>query len=154
MIRFRNVLLPTDFSPLSRHAVPFARSVAEMYGASLHLLHVMTPEVQPFPAPDIGMGVLALPPDEGQARKALDDFAAETLAGFALKIVKEACVGAPVSEITRYACRQQIDLIVIGTHARGVVTRIFLGSVSKAVMEHAPCAVLMVPMKAAEDTAG
>jgi universal stress protein A len=151
MVRFRHVLLPTDFSDLARNAARFARSIAEEYGAVLHVLHVMSPEVQPFPAPDIGMGVLALPPDEDQARRYLESFVREAVGATSVKVVTQAQVGAPVSEITRYACDNHVDLIVIGTHARGLVTRIFLGSVSKAVMEHAPCAVLMVPLRAKEE---
>ena len=58
--------------------------------------------------------------------------------------------GAPDLQICRYAAETAIDFIVIGTHARGLVRRIFLGSVSKAVVEHAPCPVLMVPLTAAE----
>lgn len=151
MVRFRNVLLPTDFSDLARNAAPFARSVAETYGATLHVLHVMSPEVQPFPAPDIGMGVLALPPDEEQAKRFLEAFVHDAVGPTPSPVVTDARIGAPVAEITRYACDHQVDLIVIGTHARGLVTRIFLGSVSKAVMEHAPCAVLMVPLRAKEE---
>ena len=61
--------------------------------------------------------------------------------------------GAPDLQISRYAADAAIDLIVIGTHARGLVRRIFLGSVSKAVMEHAPCPVLMVPLHSTETEA-
>jgi hypothetical protein len=57
--------------------------------------------------------------------------------------------GPPVPVITEYAREMNIDLIVVGTHARGVVNRILMGSVSRAVLEKASCAVLIVPQTAA-----
>lgn len=151
MIRYCNILLPTDFSILARHAAPWAKSLAETYGATLHVLHVLTPEVQPFPAPDIGMGVLAVPPDTTQAADMLNRFLDECIHPTCVPITSHTTIGAPVAEIARYARESRIDLIVMGTHARGPVTRMLLGSVSKAVLEHAPCAVLMVPLRAREE---
>jgi nucleotide-binding universal stress UspA family protein len=59
-------------------------------------------------------------------------------------------VGLEWETIARYAEEAGIDLIVIGTHARSVMKRILLGSTSKAVLEHAPCPVLMVPLATLE----
>lgn len=57
-------------------------------------------------------------------------------------------LGGPVDAITSYARQEDIDLIILGTHGRGLVSRVFMGSVSKSVMENAPCPVLMVPLAA------
>jgi K+-sensing histidine kinase KdpD len=53
--------------------------------------------------------------------------------------------GAPAAEIVRYAERNRIDLIVVGTHGRSGVTRALLGSVAERVVRTAPCPVLTVP---------
>ena len=39
---------------------------------------------------------------------------------------------------------EQFDVIVVGSHGRGFVKRVVLGSVSHHVLQHAPCPVLVV----------
>jgi nucleotide-binding universal stress UspA family protein len=53
-------------------------------------------------------------------------------------------VGSPFFEIVRYAEEQQIDLIVIGTHGRGPIGHMLLGSVAEKVVRKSPCPVLTV----------
>jgi nucleotide-binding universal stress UspA family protein len=53
-------------------------------------------------------------------------------------------VGSPFYEIVRYAEEQQIDLIVIGTHGRGPIGHMLLGSVAEKVVRKSPCPVLTV----------
>ena len=52
--------------------------------------------------------------------------------------------GAPAAEIVRYANDHAIDLIVMGTHGRGMVAHALMGSVAEKVVRHAPCPVLTV----------
>jgi nucleotide-binding universal stress UspA family protein len=52
--------------------------------------------------------------------------------------------GVPAEVITRLARRSRADLIVIGTHGRTGLSRIFLGSVARRVLELAACPVLSV----------
>ncbi|MGA8785832.1 MAG: universal stress protein [Polaromonas sp.] len=57
----------------------------------------------------------------------------------------ELVTGEPVSEITSCAGRIKANLIVVGhKHMEGWATRWWRGSVSKALIEHAPCSVLVV----------
>ena len=53
-------------------------------------------------------------------------------------------VGSPAGEILRYATEQEVDLIVIGTHGRGAIGHMLLGSVTERVVRKAPCPVLTV----------
>jgi universal stress protein A len=53
-------------------------------------------------------------------------------------------IGKPASAIVKAAPDWPADVIVIGSHARGGVSRLLLGSVAEAVMCHAPCPVLDV----------
>jgi nucleotide-binding universal stress UspA family protein len=148
MTRIRRILLPTDYSDLARNAAAYARSLAEMCGATLHVVHV----VERVPVVILGAGssavALAVPGPEAPAaaREAMDRFVRDQLAELAVPVVAHVLEGSPDVQIARYAVEASIDLIVIGTHARGVVKRIFLGSTSKSVLEHAPCPVLMVPL--------
>lgn len=143
MIEMEKILVPMDFSDCSDAALRYGRALAEAFGASLHLLHVVQdPYTQPwaaeaFPAP---LGEM-LQQWQEQARTRLvavlgeKDRAAATIA---------TVVGSPFYEIVRYAAEQEIDLIVIGTHGRGPVAHMLLGSVAEKVVRKAPCPVLTV----------
>lgn len=152
MKRIQHILLPTDFSDLAVHAAPMAAYLAESVGATLHVLHVFEPPLAPGPeTPGLSVSTLATADD---ARPALDGFVAAHLTPLSAPIVKDLVVGAATHEIVKYVHRHSIDLIVIGTHARGMVKRMFLGSISNAVAERANCAVLMVPLAAVVPDAG
>jgi nucleotide-binding universal stress UspA family protein len=51
---------------------------------------------------------------------------------------------SPAEEIVKYAKAHTIDLIVMGTHGRGAVAHLLMGSVAEKVVRTAPCAVLTV----------
>ena len=53
-------------------------------------------------------------------------------------------IASPVPEILRYAGANDIDLIVMGTHGRGGVSHMLLGSIAEKVVRRAPCPVLTV----------
>jgi nucleotide-binding universal stress UspA family protein len=52
--------------------------------------------------------------------------------------------GSPFVEIVRYARDEKIDLIIMGTHGRGPIAHMLLGSVAERVVRKAPCPVLTV----------
>jgi nucleotide-binding universal stress UspA family protein len=60
------------------------------------------------------------------------------------RTVVSCTVAQPVGEILRYAAAKNIDLIVMGTHGRGAMAQMFLGSVAERVVRRAPCPVLTV----------
>jgi nucleotide-binding universal stress UspA family protein len=143
MIALKKILVPTDFSECSEAAIRYGRALAEAFDASLFLLHVVQdPYTQPwaaeaFPAP---LGEM-LEQWQQQARARL----LESLpAGDRGKVGVATLVGSPFYEIVRYAAEQQIDLIVIGTHGRGPLSHMLLGSVAEKVVRKAPCPVLTV----------
>jgi nucleotide-binding universal stress UspA family protein len=149
MFKVDHILLPTNFSELSHHAAAYAKGLAETYQATLHVVHVIASEWEPMLVPESG-AILPAEDVRALAERSLDSFVRNSLAGVSRPIVAKVLAGAEAREITRYASEAAIDLIVIGTHARGVVKRIFLGSISKAVLENAPCPVLMVPIVASQ----
>ena len=61
-----------------------------------------------------------------------------------VRVTSEVTRGHPFVEIVRYARARQIDLIVMGTHGRGAVEHMLLGSVAEKVVRKAPCPVLTV----------
>lgn len=145
MIELRRILVPTDFSDTSGVAAKYAVALAEAFGASLHLLHVIE---EPFVHGGAPQGYI---PDlqafreplrknaEGQLGKVLTAADRER---FHARLVTK--FGTPFLEIVRYAKEHDIDLIVMGTHGRGPIAHMLLGSVAAKVVRKAPCPVLTV----------
>ena len=143
MIALKKILVPTDFSECSAAAVSYGRALATAFGAELHLLHVVQdPYTQPwaaeaFPAP---LGDL-LQEWEQQAEARLKTLIPETERATSIAAT---VIGSPFYEIVRYAAEHNVDLIVIGTHGRGPLGHMLLGSVAEKVVRKAPCPVLTV----------
>jgi nucleotide-binding universal stress UspA family protein len=144
-VAIERILLPTDFSESSVRAARVARELAEVSGATVHVLHVWRLVQIALPAPEIGALLRKVPPDTAALRRALDEFAQRHLSTAGVSFVTVLRRGKTAREIVRYARASRIDRIVIGTHGRGIMRRVVHGSVSKSVLEQAPCAVLMVP---------
>jgi nucleotide-binding universal stress UspA family protein len=144
MIALKQVLVPTDFSEPSESAVKYARAFAEAFGATLHVLHVLE---DPFIYAPTSEGYV-VPPQfyeeiERTARDRLNKVLPDAERG---KLHAKLTVqkGSPFVEIVRYAKTNDIDLIVMGTHGRGPIAHMLLGSVAEKVVRKAPCPVLTV----------
>jgi nucleotide-binding universal stress UspA family protein len=71
-------------------------------------------------------------------------FCNELLQGLSKPVVWEVAYGRPFAEIISFAREKQVDLIVMGTHGRGAIAHVLLGSTTEKVVRKAPCAVLTV----------
>jgi nucleotide-binding universal stress UspA family protein len=132
----RRILHPTDFSASSRHAFDLACSLARDAGAELVVLHVAPPP----PASVVDGIVVDLPPgilDEARAQLGRVR-PADPRARVAHRLEQ----GEPATEVLRVAAEVRPDLIVMGTHGRGGLSRLLMGSVAEAVLRRAPCPVL------------
>jgi nucleotide-binding universal stress UspA family protein len=144
MTAFRRILHPTDFSRASAPARRRAVALARACRAPLVLLHVMTP-----PSPFIGEGT---PPSSYADLLILARRSARRRLAAALARVRRESVraqgifveGLPADEILRAARRARADLIVMGTHGRTGVSRVFMGSVAERVVRESRCPVLTV----------
>ena len=146
MTSISRILVPTDFSTTSREAFGFAKTLADTFGASVHLVHAFE---DPFAAALFAPEVYApLPPDlrqnvlhdiERHFTEWLPDVDRARLKGTS-KIVD----GPTAKGIVDYARRLGADLIVIGTHGRTGLAHVMLGSVAERVVREAPCPVLTV----------
>jgi nucleotide-binding universal stress UspA family protein len=140
MIALKRVLVPTDFSECSDAAVKYATALARAFGAELHLLHVPEHPGEMAEAEyPIGLFETMQNAAHDRLSKLLspEDQRAIT-SQFAMRI------GSPYAEIMRYAQQRDIDLIVMGTHGRGFVAHMVMGSVAEKVVRKAPCPVLTV----------
>ena len=158
MASIQRVLVPTDFTDLALHALAYARELTDSLHAQLHLLHVEPLALNLALPAEMGSGFdlhAILPVESAQTivnrvTDRLRDYVHEHVIEPVQEPVVAVRVGIDWQEITRYAAEESIDLIVIGSHARSMLKRVLLGSVSKAVLEHAHCPVLMVPISAVE----
>ena len=142
------ILVPTDFGYASDAALGYARMLAERFGASLHLLHVVD-------EPGSWSEVYAAIPD---IRHRLNRDAASRLEAMAaclpppVQATSAVVSGPPVPSIVKAAESQGVDLIVMGTHGRRGMGHVLLGSVAERVVRLAPCPVLTVREPAAGAT--
>lgn len=143
--RLRRILHPTDFSAASRAAFRMAVGLACRERAALLLLHVLTP-----PSPFVVTGG-PMPPSylellEGArraARRRLADALTRARSAGA-RASARLVEGGPADQILRVGRRSRPDLIVIGTHGRGAVSRFLMGSVAEHVVRRATSPVLTV----------
>jgi len=139
----RHILVPTDFSEAANAAKAYATVLADTFGASLHVLHVI-----PDPLA-MGWGVDAaylpqlLERTERIVREQLDAaLTPEERDRFRVELAVD--TGAPVDGIIQYAEKHGVDLIVMGTQGRGTVERMWVGSVTQGVLRRASCPVVSV----------
>lgn len=152
MIRIQRVLVPTDFSDCALPAVRYAAELANKFSAELILLHVvpdavlaLPDAVMPTPAPVADLQALTEAGHQGLANL----IAAEKLESRNPRA--EVRIGSPAAEIVAAAKDLHADLVCIGTHGRGGLARVILGSVAELVVRQAPCPVLTVRPKACGD---
>lgn len=145
MLKLERILVPTDFSELSANAADVACDLAQVTGATIHLAHVARPVEVAFEVPEIGVLRRRVPPDEAVLKERLAEFARQHFAAAGVPVVAAILSGRPARALARYAHTARIDRIIIGTHADGILRRLTHGSVSKFILEHAPCPVVMVP---------
>ncbi|MBI4887976.1 MAG: universal stress protein [Acidobacteria bacterium] len=143
-VRFRRILVATDFSAPSDAALDCARALAAPLGAPLHLLHVledtrvgdgMGPDVFVAESPE-GRSARLREARVQLAHRVTDDDRAR------LRTTAEVIYGASARSIADYAADNEFDLIVMGTHGRTGLAHLLVGSVTEQVIRTAACPVL------------
>jgi nucleotide-binding universal stress UspA family protein len=144
MLTLTRILCPTDFSAVSLRAEAYATALARHYGAALHLLHVDPPMPIMAPYGEIPVDIRLF---EDQREQATRDLAEATARVSAAGVAVETSLrgGNPAREILAVADEQGCDLVVLGTHGRGGVEHLLLGSVTEKVVRKASCPVMVVP---------
>jgi nucleotide-binding universal stress UspA family protein len=145
MIMLKKVLFATDFSDCAKAAQEYAEAFADQFHADLHVIHVL-PDVA-LMMPDPGTS-LTLPANylldlKNEAQRTLEKHFPDA-AKPGRVLVRHVCVGNPFVEIVNYADENAIDLIVLGTHGRGALMHLLMGSVAEKVVRKAKCPVLSV----------
>jgi nucleotide-binding universal stress UspA family protein len=141
---FKKLLCPIDFSPGSQQALTVATRIARKTGAELVIAHAWYLPARAFageyPVPDHMIHEMI-----DEAGRTLDD-ARKLVAELGLpRVTSRLLRGVPWDQIAQAAHTDSaIDAIVMGTHGRSGIARVFLGSVTEQVIRHAPCSVLAI----------
>ncbi|QLH75906.1 universal stress protein [Halosimplex rubrum] len=139
---YDDILLPTDGSEATTAAVDHAGGLAEVHGATVHVLSVVDTRNR-FESPSSGLAPDAwLASERERARQAVDE-AVETLPEDvpAERVVEE---GVPKSAILGYVEENGPDLVVMGTHGRTGLDHYLIGSVAENVVRESPVPVTTV----------
>ena len=144
MIKLKKVLVPTDFSESARHALTYGISFAREYEAELTLLHVVenltvgyASDLFPVPMAEVFQEI------SGYARTELAKLGTEARAK-SITVEEVVIQGKPSAEIMRFARETEVDMIVLGTHGKGMLDQALFGSTTERVVRRAPCPVLTV----------
>jgi nucleotide-binding universal stress UspA family protein len=137
MMDVKLILVPTDFGEASEAALTYARELACLFKADLHLLHVMDNTfLRPIASEPLALKAAAY----HQLRGRLSTTDRDALHAHAVVEVSD----EPDRVIVEYAKSFPIDLIVMGTHGRRGAAHALMGSVAERVVRKAPCPVLVV----------
>jgi nucleotide-binding universal stress UspA family protein len=131
---YRRILVPTDFSELSRAAFPMAAFMARKFEAQVVALHVVS---------GARSGTLeALPPDLGHGTEhTLHEFFKEHFGG--LDVLPSVRTGHVWERIAHGAASLTNGLVVMSTRGHDSFSDRILGSNTERVLRHAPCPVLV-----------
>jgi len=141
-----NILIPTDFSDCADHALTQAVDLADRFGATLHILHVVN-ELDPD-----WYGITDAQERAIQLREQIREKARRRLRELApndpdVNVTTEVSLQLSfdvAATINEYVDERSIDLVVMGTHGRRGLERLMLGNVADKLIRHAPCPVITV----------
>ncbi|PVV07925.1 MAG: universal stress protein [gamma proteobacterium symbiont of Ctena orbiculata] len=139
------ILVAVDLSESSQKIVTKAEEIAQALSATIWLLHVAEPE------PDfVGYQVGPQSVRDSLSQKFHDEHRqiqemADSMREKKLDVTALLMQGSTAETILQEASRLGVDMIVIGSHGRGAMYQILMGSVTEGVLHAATCPVLIVP---------
>ena len=151
----KKILVPVDFSPSSLAALETALELAAQFKASFELVHVWEPP--PIYGPDalVAGGMSLYMELEEHTRRAATKEMETLVVRLSERGIRDVRThvqrGVPASAILDVAAKGGFDLIVMGTHGRTGVSRLFMGSVAEKIVRLSPIPVLTVRQREATE---
>jgi universal stress protein A len=141
LFRLKRMLVPVDFSDCSKKALAYAVAFAKQFGAEILLAYVVQPNI---PVPE--MTPIQADTIIGEMRESGKSELEKLRVSMTddVKITTVVRVGHPAQEIVRAAAEADADIILLSTHGRTGLGRVFFGSVAEHVTRYAGCPVLTV----------
>ncbi|SHE57132.1 Nucleotide-binding universal stress protein, UspA family [Desulfacinum infernum DSM 9756] len=148
---YRHIAYCTDFSENADQAFVVAKDLAWRYGAVLHIVHVMVT----FATAPIREMYVPLEMDAHFVEKATEAARSAILERYVSRLKEKQpyeihlLSGYPATEIVSFAEKNQMDLLVTGSHGLTGLAHVLFGSTADRVVRKAPCSVLTVRLKQA-----
>ena len=140
IIAIRNILFATDFSGASERALPFALEFTNRYNATLFLAHAVPPMPAVVPVEPV--------PDQMELLHKGATREMENFLNYApLKDVPHQSIvmdGEVWDVIRQIVADKRIDLVILGTHGRGVLHKLVVGSVAEEIYRTVKCPVMTI----------
>jgi nucleotide-binding universal stress UspA family protein len=161
--RIKNILYATDLSKNSAYAFRYAVNSAQKHDAKIHILHVVetiSPATEGLISQYIGEDKLRELRKETEER--MVERIKERLRQFAERELKkdpktlrrvvsiEVVYGDPAAQILGKADEWDADVVIMGTHGKGIIQHAFLGSVSARVLHRIRKPVYIIPLPEGE----
>jgi nucleotide-binding universal stress UspA family protein len=143
---YKTIVVPLDGSDFAEQALGIARLITDHYKASLILVSVV-PHLDDVGLAEAGVVPLWGVSDQQTARTYAAEYLTSTakrLTDAGLQVRTRWVDGAPAETITAIASEEHADLIVMSTHGRSGVSRLWLGSVATRVIRRADQPILLV----------
>ena len=140
-VSISKIMVTTDFSQASDRALNYAIALARRYDARIYLAHVITPDPFQFAEPQLAQATYE------KVRQAEEEGISDILISGKLRGVPHEVLleeGNVWPSLDKLIVQNEIDLVVVGTHGRGKVQKLLIGSVAEEIFRKADCAVLTV----------
>ncbi len=146
IVKIKKILCPVDFSGPCNLAVKYAKELALLFNSRLYLLHV----VEHLHGDEHYMILQITPQEIAEKRKKEADERLNSITKKIKKVTKiktEVREGRAFVEIIKTARKDNIDLIIMGSHGQTGLPHVLIGSVAERVVRKAHCPVLIVKDK-------
>ena len=141
-VKLQGLLVPVDFTPATLQSLRFAGTLAEQFGSTIYLLHVI--EDHPMAMSEAAVMVAKLDAELGQeATEQLSRLAREELA-MSVSVKQLVRRGNVAREILHAAETLDADLIILATPRHSRLGRLLWGRTARCVERYAPCPVLVI----------
>ncbi len=134
----KRIMVPLDGSKFGEHAIPAALGLA---GRDTLVDLAMVIEAPPFQE---GIDISGWVTDMEERQSEYVEGVAESISGNGQEVTTTVLRGSRVDELSRHAEASGADLIVMTSHGRGGLERVWLGSVADGLIRHAPAPVLVI----------
>ena len=138
-LSLKNILLATDFSPGSAMAVKYAQSIARRHASRVHTIHVTAPDSYHLLEPDAFS--ITFNGSTAQAEN-IPEVLHSLLEGLPSETpLQQGTIWKVISDVVE---RNEIDLLILASHGRHGISRMFVGSVAEDVFRNVSCPVLTI----------
>ncbi len=143
----KNIVVPTDFSDTAEAAIRHATNIAKVYGAEIHLVHVLEAYTANVNIPEFREVDAVIVNLFEKVEQKLQGYGERLSMETGIKVSTHAATGGIKAKVVAYAKSINADLIITGTHGASGAKEFFMGSNSYRIVSESPCPVLSVNHK-------